>query len=296
MGSIIYIVLNISRNNNVTSYEELSKILIGNKKVVNNVLNNIINIFLLISFFVMVAGFGAYFLQEFNIPSAIGSLIITLLSYIVMSKNMDGIIKINEYLIPILIMLIIILGIKCKISFNIITQTYIENNFLWIIKSILYASYNSIILIPILLSLSKLIINKKDIKLISIVVTTIMIILSIFIYLIIHIYFEEIKNIEIPILYIANGFGKGYKGIYGITILIAIFTTAISAEYSLLSNMCKTKKQYKILAITISIIAILMSNIGFSNLLNSLYPTLGIIGIMQIFLLFKRSLNRKTNS
>lgn len=287
---VIYIVLNISKKNNIETYQELSPVLIGNKKILNYVLNNVINIFLLISFFVMVAGFGAYFLQEFNIPAIIGALIITVLSYIVISKNIDGIIKINEYLIPILIILIVILGIKCKINFNIITESYVSNNFMWLIKSILYASYNSIILIPILLTLSKLLKNKKEIKTVVIAVTVIMLFLSIIIYLILELHFVEVKHIEIPILYIANSFGNGYRGIYGITILIAIFTTAISAEYSFLNNVCKSKKQYKILAIFISIIAILISKIGFSNLLNSLYPVLGIIGIMQIFLLVKKSI------
>lgn len=205
---IIYYVFNIIKKENISSYEELTHKLIGHKRVLTQIINNIINIFLLISFFVMIAGFGAYFKQEYNIPIFYGAVIITFFSYIVFLKSIEGIVKINGYLIPVLLIFIVSLGIKCNINFGIVKPCYMAKTNSWFIKSILYASYNSIILIPILISLKKYIDTENTIKKIVITVFTISTILSVIIFLVLQMHLEEIKTLEIPIVYIASIFRK----------------------------------------------------------------------------------------
>ena len=65
-------------------------------------------------------------------------------------------------------------------------------------------------------------------------------------------------------------------------ILVAIFTTAISAGYSFLVNCTKSKKQYTYWAIIMCITSILVSKLSFSGLINLLYPIFGYLGIIQI--------------
>lgn len=71
IGAAIFKTLKIIKRYNVKSYDEFLDIIIGdiNLKNINIklILNFIINLFLLISFFVMCAGFSAYFKQEFGI-------------------------------------------------------------------------------------------------------------------------------------------------------------------------------------------------------------------------------------
>lgn len=81
-------------------------------------------------------------------------------------------------------------------------------------------------------------------------------------------------------------FGNFFRYIYGFAILSAILTTAISAGYSLLKNISKTKKQYVVFSIFICIISLFFSTLGFSNLLNILYPILGYLGLFQICTIF----------
>ena len=82
--------------------------------------------------------------------------------------------------------------------------------------------------------------------------------------------------------------GKIYKYLYGITILVAILTSAISAGYSILENYKDNNKKYKNMALLICVSSILVSKIGFSNLIGLLYPVFGFLGIIQIYFLFKR--------
>lgn len=240
------------------------------------------NIFLLASFVVMISGFGAYFMQEFNLPALWGSCLIAILAFFTFFQNMNGIVKVNTYLIPILIFIVLLLGIKGNMKqFN---PQYItsSNNWFWLVKSILYASYNSIILIPMIVNLKEMISNKKQIKYITLITFIIMIILSIIIYIVLSLHFNEISNLDIPIIFIASKFGVAFKYLYGLIILIAIFTTAISEGYSFLKNVSKTKKQYKIYSFAICLLAVAFSNVGFGKLLDILYPILGFLGLLQI--------------
>lgn len=79
-----------------------------------------------------------------------------------------------------------------------------------------------------------------------------------------------------------------FKYLYGLVILAAIFTTAISTGYSFLENISKNKKQYFYYAVFICVIGIFCCNFGFSFLLNLLYPILGYLGLFQIGLLLLR--------
>lgn len=106
IGIVIYKVLKIVKKNNINNYKEFLDYLIKNKKI-KNIINNIINIFILVSFYIMIAGFGAYLEQEYNLNSIIGSFILAIMCFIIFKMNTKGIIKVNEFLIPILILVII---------------------------------------------------------------------------------------------------------------------------------------------------------------------------------------------
>ena len=289
IGYIIYKTFSIMLNNDITNYQDfVVKIIperLSNSKILGFTINNIINIFLLISFNIMVAGFGSYFFQELNMPQIYGSVLIAVLSFITLSKNIDGVIKINTYLIPVLVLLIIFLGVK-KIGYVENIVCYNNNKSVtWFLSSILYASYNSISLIPILVSLKGHINTKKEVKIISFCTMLVMLVLSIVIFLIMNSFIEDIKTVEIPIVYIANMLGKGFKYIYGIAILMAIFTTAISTGYGFLNNVTKGRKSYKTLLVIICIISIFAGQIKFSKLVSAIYPIFGYLGMIQIIFL-----------
>lgn len=153
----------------------------------------------------------------------------------------------------------------------------------------MYSSYNSILLIPILISMKKYITKEKNIRRISIMVTFIIAILLLTIYsLLVNV---DIPNLEMPAIYAINKICPYIKNIYGITILIAIFTTAISVGISFLQNTCKNQRDFNTKCTLICISAVAFSQIGFSNLVNILYPILGALGLIQIIqILFKSNL------
>ena len=203
LGFIIYKVLKKSNDFNINTYNELLE-KTGIPKKIRNILNIIINIFLLISFYIMVAGFIAYFKQEFGMPSIIIALIITSICYITFMKDIEGITKVSIKIVPILIIIIIIMGIRSN-TFDTIKNINLGNISIklnWLLKAIEYTSYNSILLIPVLISLKKY--TKNNEKAISIVTAIIFGILSAIIYLIM-LNNGNLFGIEIPLIQIADG-------------------------------------------------------------------------------------------
>ena len=76
---------------------------------------------------------------------------------------------------------------------------------------------------------------------------------------------------------------------YGFVILSSIFTTSISLGGSFLQNIASNKKSYTQIAIIMCITSLLISKIGFSNLVNILYPIFGYLGLIQIYKIVKKA-------
>lgn len=296
---IIYKVFLIIKKENINTYKNFLENILENKNNKNkylnisNITNIIINIFLIISFFIMIAGFGAYFYQEYNMNAMLGSAILAVVCLIIFMNNVEGLLKTSKYLIPILIFFMIIIGIKNINNLNSIeinNNKVINNFFPAIISGIIYGSYNIILLIPVLITLKNKV-KKNNIFLISIFSGIILFILSLIIYFLLINIKININKIEMPVVYVIRKNFPEFKKIYEFIILTSILTTAISEGISVLENISKSKKSYAQLASILCITSVIFSKIGFSNLINLLYPLFGVLGIFEIFIILKYKIN-----
>lgn len=292
-----YKVLKICYSNNINTYQEfciyIIKRLTQNKSknsIINTsiFINNIINIFLLISFYVMISGFSSFMYQEFNINKIIGSLIIIFLCYIAFRKNIDSLVKISNVLIPIFIILLIYISSKNLEILNNYNNTFPTFKTLRIIypiiKSILYGSYNCILLIPVLITLKNLITNSNIIYLTSVITYVVIVLLSMCVFNILLLGNYVIFSLDMPLIEIVKRYGNFIRIIYLFMIGSSIYTTAISTGCAFL-NGCNSKN-YKRNSIIICLSAIFVSQISFSVFVELLYPVLGIIGLIEITAIF----------
>ncbi len=157
----------------------------------------------------------------------------------------------------------------------------------WILASLEYASYNSILLIPMLIGLKKYTYQKE--KKIAMIVLGVFLMLAIILYFILQHGGENLSNVELPLIYIVKQYGTIYQYIYGIVIVSAIYTSAIAAGYGFAENCSKNKKSYKRICGLICLTAVPVSQIGFSYLVNALYPIFGLLGLVQIIYIFGKS-------
>lgn len=106
IGIFIYKSLKIIYQKQVYNYNDFLNLFIKNTKI-RNVILWIVNVLLLVSFYIMVAGFGAYFEQEIGINRIIGSIVLNLLCVIVFFSNIKGVLKASNLIVPFLIFFIL---------------------------------------------------------------------------------------------------------------------------------------------------------------------------------------------
>lgn len=284
-GLIIFYTLVVIDKKKINTYDDL----IFNNKL----LKFIIEIFLFMCFCVMIAGCGAFFVQEFGLPFWLGSTICSLICYGIFSCRYKGLETINTLLVPFILLGIFMIGTG-KYEAGMITNTnytmtqgYTSN---WILSSLLYVSYNSLILVPILVTFKnyKLSITKKIV--VSIFSTIIFLTIGVLLYNILNIYYPDIISIELPNVELASLLGNWQAIFYGIVIIIAIITTAVSCGYAFLEMR---KEYYNLKAICICVISVLISKVGFSDMINILFPIFGYLGIFQIICIITCGIKNK---
>lgn len=231
---------------------------------------------------------GNILVKNIGINKIIGSVILALICFFVFLGNIKNIAKINSIIIPILIIFILYIGIQNIkfVNINLIKNTLIKSEGIsWITQAVLYASYNMILVIPVLINLKDFIKNRKQIAIVSIISSSIIFMLSLIIFLLLTNINIDISSIEMPVVYVIKNKFSNISIIYGFIILIAIFTTAVSIGVSFLNNVCRNKKDYNKMALFMCIISVIISKIGFSNLVQILFPMFGYMGILQILLI-----------
>lgn len=276
---IINLVLRISFKKNIENYISFLEKICCNNKVLSDTMKNIVNIFLLSSFFIMGIGFATCLEEQFYIPKCVGGVIISILCYATFMGNINRIIKVNTYIMPVLLGLIIFAGIKIgfpKIQF--VTNAKI------ILNSVIYASYNLLPLIPILLTVRKEIDSVKNINLISIVAWFG---ISLSAASIFAITCCDIGDSEMILIEATKEWNFGGGLVFPLAILAAIYTSAVCSGYGFIQNCVKSEKQYSVYVCIICIAMIFISNFSFSTAIEKVYPLFGFLGIIQILLLFK---------
>lgn len=278
--------LKIIYSNKINSYDEFLNIFIKNEKI-TKAIGIVINILLLVTFYIMVAGFGAYFEQEIGLKRIIGSSILVIMVTIVFFTSVKGVMKVSEYIVPLLIIFIIIIGGTNLLTINSNAEVLCIKKG-WLLSSVIYCSYNIILLIPVLISIRKQITKKENIKYISILCGIFMIIMSLMLYVLLMRANVELASLEMPIVYVIRTFFKSFKTIYAFIILMSIFTTAISIGIGLLQNISNDRRRYTQSVIFMCITSLIVSNFGFSKLVNLMYPFFGYIGIIQLIYIINK--------
>lgn len=283
---LIYKCLNIKTNLKLNSYNEFIFYLEKKYKFLNRkFFLLVINIFLASSFYIMINALSSLFNYQFDIAKFITIIwAISIGFFIFYKKNINFIYIINSILMPILILFIIFLCIfntnLNNINFNEATINY---SFIYsVFMGLLYFSYNSLLLIPIVFDL-KINDKKNNNFKIALTFSIVIFLITFLLNLLLLSFYNLIYNLELPILYVSNSSIKIFSYLYFFIILSAIFTTMISSGYSFVSNF--NKNNFKIKLISFLLFSFVFCSFSFSSLINFFYPIFGLIGFIQIFLI-----------
>lgn len=288
-------------NERLENYQQLIIPILG--KRLSIIVEILILSYLFIGVCVMVAGSGALFYEQFNLSFNLGLIIMAILTLVTILNSVKGILTANTLLIPILLFGIITIGILVimKEGFDLKDIEFIREDKGWLMSSIMYVNYNIISAIVVLASLLPVIDNKKTAIKGGIMGGLGLGILSIFIILPILILFNEVKDLEIPMLEVSNYVVKNGGLIYSFLIWIAMFTTAVSNSFGFITRICDIiNVNNKLVAVIFCTLTIPIAKMGFAKLVNVFYPLFGYISttILIIFIIisiYKKATNKLFN-
>lgn len=284
-----YIIMDLGKKLNARSHVGIILYSSGNQ--IGKVIDYIITIFLFGSFSAMIAGTGALFTQQLNLPGVIGNILMAVLTALTVLTGINGVINSISFVVPFLLAAVIGTSVFSIINTPpdtvhaaINTGEYgLMNN--WFLAAVLYVSYNTILSIAVLGPLGASAQNKKAIRNGSILGGLGLGMGSVMIYFALSGSASEIAGLEVPMIYVAGKISYFAQIIYALVLTAEVYTTSVGALYGLAARITDIQKNPvngRIVVALSTVAALLASQFGFSNLVKYLYPVEGYCGIILL--------------
>lgn len=277
-------IVEISGKYKVRSYDEL--VMLVCPKWIGIFTNAILTLFLLSSTSIILAGSCAVIHQYFGVPKWVGFILMVGCSTMFLLRNTTGLFEVNSLIVPLLvtIMTVIFIGFNMKEP-GMLSTTYLRElgarKHNWVASSMIYSGFNIISIIGILVPLTYELDNPKAINRGIRLGTIILTVISGFIVFLMMVNPTYATTYEIPILAVAAKVGRVIQVGLLCVIWLEMFSSQISNIYSL-SKSAENRlgMSYRKSIFVIILIAAPFSLIGFSKLVDFLYPVYGVLSMM----------------
>ena len=285
-----YLIMDLGQRLNSKSHLKIIQYTGG--KYLGGVIDFIITFFLFGALTAMIAGSGAMFNQTFNVPTIWGNLLMAIVTAITVLTGIRGVINSISFVVPFL--LVSAVGVSIFSIFmlppnigniEVASQTSgLVGNWFW--SAILYTSYNTLISIAILGPLGANAKDRKTIRNGAILGGLGLGLGAIAIYFALFKNLNAVTGFEIPMVFIAGQISFAVLIIYSIVLLAEVYTTAVGSLFGFTARFAELESgKATTIVVGATIVAFLVSLLGFSNLVKYLYPVVGYGGVVLLVLL-----------
>ena len=282
------VIINITNQYKVSSYDEFVDLVCP--KWVAKFTNFVLTLFLFSSTSIILAGSGSILYQYFGIPKWIGVLIMFVLSSFFLLRNTEGLFEVNSIVVPTLIIVMSAIFFSYIQKYPMVIKTeYIrfiprqKKNLLT--STLIYVSFNILTIIGVIVPLTNDIKKPKEIIKGVVIGSIVLTILAMYITFLMLVNPFHPKAYEIPLLAVAMDLSPILQmGMLGI-MWLEMFSSQVSNVYSL-SYYLKNRFhiEYNKGIFLVVLIAAPFSVVGFSKLVEVLYPMYGVLSL--VFLMY----------
>lgn len=283
-----YTVLNKVYLERIQNYEEFLFPTVG--WFLGWVMEIVVTLFMVSVFCIMVAGVASIITDKTNIPFYYSILGVTFVCMIFFFTGIKGIVSLSTIVTPILIIGILTVGIYIILSkdasvFNI-SGGFKDMTHNWVLSSLLYTSYNSIISVVVMCSLLPYLKTKRIASIGGMLGGLILCVIAIVLNYVLYIFYPYVMSIEFPVVGIVDMYGGLMGSAYRVILLLAMFISAITSGYGFIERIgSKIKLSKKIVIPVICALTMPLSSMGFSTLITNIYPVFGYAGMFMIFVI-----------
>ena len=282
-----HIIISISAKYKLKSYDAFIRLI--SPGVLGKITNLVITFFYFTSTAIVIAGSGALINQYFGLPVWTGILIMVVLGILVLLRETNGLIEINSFIVPSLIIIMSLLFIIFTYKFpQTLSLSYLKFAMPpkrgWGLSTILYAGFNVMSCVGILVPLSTELENNNDIIAGVAIGAFFLTLITCIITFLIMVTYKDALRYEIPLLYVAKQIGPAIQFILLCVIWLEMFSSKVSNIYSLAKSMeSYFHFSFKKSMLIIIALSLPITQIGFGTLISVLYPFFGALSIIFVW-------------
>ena len=231
----------------------------------------------------MLAASGALAYQWLGINRLWGSGVMMLICSLLVIGGVKSLGAVNFLLCPLLIGGSALVGLWLYFgSVQVFAPAMrIDDNILG--SAVVYVSYNVISSVSLLCAVSKQVRNLRDAVIGGVAGGLIVGIIGLALALPLYKYFDLTAGSELPVLSLISGSGSVLKTGYILLLIAAILTTALGNCYSAVECLCpKDKSERVIWVILVGAASLLLSQLGFQNIVGRMYYVFGCLGVVEL--------------
>ncbi len=298
-------IMLLAKDLKAKTYDDLNRILFG--RIVSKFLGVYTMIILFLFTSAMIAGSGAVFYEQMNVPLQLGLIITVVAAYLVLVRGIKAIMNVNVVIIPIILifsMILVMYTMSLPTSGNWIQLNLEPENkdiFYEINKyfgALCYTGFNLAIAQTILVPLGATIQDRSVLKWGAVIGGGVIGLLLFSAHFILSAQMPGIANFEVPMANIMKDFSGIIVVFYIFVLFGQIFTTLIADAYGFISQI-KERSQLHVRWIVLATLipCFIISQYGFKELLSLLYPIFSGISLIWLVMLIckKPPQNTQTN-
>lgn len=245
---------------------------------------------------VMLAGAGSTLAQQLGLAPLVGSILMTVLVIGTLCLNVKGIINLISAVMPFLLIMVLAITV-----YSIYTSTGTQEElsqvatevqvitFLgaevpnWALSGLLYASFNIAVGFPMLAVIGGLTKSPKAAALggigggLGLGFLIILLNVGLFANL------DKLLGIEIPTLLLAQQIHPWLAVLMSIALICMIYSTAVGMFFAFSARFATPETtRFKVLSAIFAVVGLALSQVGFTKLVGTVYPMLGVVGLILI--------------
>ncbi|PWK15539.1 YkvI family membrane protein [Tumebacillus permanentifrigoris] len=281
-------ILLLGRKLEAQSYRDLTAYLFGHK--IAGAIDTFMMVMLFFVTVAMLAGVGALFEEQLQLSFQIGVILTMVLTFLTILRGMKGIMVANSIIVP--IMLVVVLTIFTKSFLQTdhlpnLTPLHDVQPWKWITSGISYAALNLGLAVSVLVPLGGEIKSTRALKLGGLIGALGLGVMLLGAQYAMSTRMPGILEYEVPMGFLSSTFNPLMQGLFTVALFGEIYSTLIANVYGLGSQLASPRRPVQGYLVTVLILtaAFFVAQVGFSNIVQYLYPIFGNLSFLLLLVL-----------
>jgi len=282
------VILQVAHQLKATSHREVLQDVAG--PLVGTILDWVIAFFLFAGAAIMMAGSGAVFVEHWHLGRGLGTVIMAVVATGTVLFGLRGVVTSISTVAPVLIGMVLLIATGTIIVEGLSpaelswTSPGGKPTPSWLVAALLYVSYNLILSISVLAPLGGAAPDARKLRLGGLAGGVALGVGALAINLALLAGLPDTAGYEVPMLHLATRLPGWVAALYGVVLWAEIYTTAVSSLFGLAVRFVPAGRpaQYRWFTIAAGAGALVLSQVGFAQMVSTIFPIVGWLGLLLI--------------